>query len=304
MINLEIIKDLIDQIPEIETLFTTETYTMVTWYNRETRSRMDSGMNLKTIFKNPRFLKWKEQLYFELQKIENDRFITDILDLLSNFSGLGDQTRFAKLSSKLYVLKDHLDNYKEDADKIQIEDDERLPEKEICEKILRALSKLQRNSYYNADCNEDTMNDYMRDILDEHYITKDQTRQGESESGKNAGEVDIQICCDGLPIVMIEGIKVSSVEKERLNNHINKLLTKYDPNGCPYAFLIIYTTIKSFESGYQNLFDYFQRYEYPFPRETNLEDIDTGYGELKHAQIILNRNNLRTRVHIWAVHIN
>ena len=34
-----------------------------------------------------------------------------------------------------------------------------------------------------------------------------------------------------------------------------------------------------------------------------LLDVDTGYGELKHAQIILNRNGQNIRVHIWTVHI-
>ena len=78
---------------------------------------------------------------------------------------------------------------------------------------------------------------------------------------------------------------------------------KYDPNGCPYAFLLIYTTVKNFDSGYENIYDYFDKYDYPFPRENSLLDVDTGYGELKHAQIILNRNGQKIRVHIWTAHI-
>ena len=49
--------------------------------------------------------------------------------------------------------------------------------------------------------------------------------------------------------------------------------------------------------------DYFQGYDYPYDRVTDLEDVATGYAELKHAQIILNRNNQKTRVHIWTAHI-
>ena len=201
------------------------------------------------------------------------------------------------------VLKDHLDEYKEDCSTAQIEDDSRIPEKEICDKMLRALSKLQRNHHYNADSSEDTMNDYIRDILGESYFMKDQTRQGDSENGDEAGEVDIQLCYDGLPVVMIEGIKVSSLERERLDSHMNKVLTKYDPNGCPYTFLIVYTTAKNFDLGYKNIFNHFDKYSYPFPRECSLLDVETGYGELKHAQIILNRNGQKIRVHIWAAHI-
>lgn len=303
MIDVNILKDLIDQTPEIKNLFSTEKYNIISSYDRSVGKKISSGMEVQTIHKNPEFLRWKEQLLFELNKIEKDPFIATIIKLLSRFSGLGDESRFGKLESKLYVLKEHLEEYRDNYSEIDIEDDARIPEKEICARILRILSKLQRNSYYDIECSEDTMNDYVRDLLDESYIIKDQTRQGESEEGDEAGEVDIQICHDGLPIVMIEGIKVSSLEQERLATHMNKVLTKYDPNGCPYAFLVIYTTVKRFDSGYEKILNYFQEYDYPYSRETDLVDVDTSYGELKHAQIILNRNGQRTRVHIWTAHI-
>ena len=52
------------------------------------------------------------------------------------------------------------------------------------------------------------------------------------------------ICAEGLPVVMIEGVKISTLEKDTLDTHINKVLTKYNPNGSPYTFLLIYTTVK------------------------------------------------------------
>ena len=54
---------------------------------------------------------------------------------------------------------------------------------------------------------------------------------------------------------------------------------------------------------WNKILDYFQGYDYPYDRVTDLEDVATGYAELKHAQIILNRNNQKTRVHIWTAHI-
>ncbi len=169
--------------------------------------------------------------------------------------------------------------------------------------MLRAVCKLQSNSQYDKNSSEDTMNDYVRDILGESYTVKDQTRQGESESGDGAGEIDIQICCEGLPTVIIEGIKVDSLETKRLAAHMDKVLVKYDPNGCPYVFLVIYTIVKGFDIGYKNILNFFEKYEYPYPRETNLRELETDYGEVKHARIILNRNGQKTRVHIWIVHI-
>lgn len=259
MINVDAIKELIDQAPEIKTLFTTESYPVASMYDYNTGTHKTSSIDLQTIYKNPVFLQWKDRVCFELAKIEGDTYIDEIIALSSHFTGWDDKTRFDKLESKLYVLKDHLDEYKEDCSTAQIEDDSRIPEKEICDKMLRALSKLQRNHHYNADSSEDTMNDYIRDILGESYFMKDQTRQGDSENGDEAGEVDIQLCYDGLPVVMIEGIKVSSLERERLDSHMNKVLTKYDPNGCPYTFLIVYTTAKNFDLGYKNICNGVQR---------------------------------------------
>lgn len=303
MIDVDAIRGLIDRTQDIKKLFKKENFMMFSTYDRVSGTRRNSGMELETIYKEPEFLRWREQLNFELNKIEEDAYIVDILKLLNGFSGFADKSRFEKLESKLYVLREHLDEYRDSCCEVQIEDDNRIPEKEISDKILRALSKMQRNNHYDTDSSEDTMNDYVRDLLDESYFIKDQTRQGESEEGDEAGEVDIQICYEGLPIVMIEGIKVSSLEQERLDTHMNKVLTKYDPNGCPYAFLIIYTTVKNFDSGYEKILNHFQEYEYPYPREADLIDVDTSYGELKHALIILNRNGQRTRVHIWTVHI-
>ena len=244
MINVDTIRDLIDQTQIIKELFKKENFMMFSTYDHVSGKRRNSGMELQTIYKEPEFLRWREQLNYELGKIEEDSYVIDILKLLNGFSGFTDKSRFEKLEAKLYVLREHLNEYEDDCCEVQIDDDERIPEKEISDKLLRALSKMQRNHHYNIDSSEDTMNDYIRDLLDESYLIKDQTRQGESEEGNEAGEVDIQICYDGLPVVMIEGIKVSSLEKGRLDTHMNKVLTKYDPNGCPYAFLVIYTTVK------------------------------------------------------------
>lgn len=303
MVNIDAINTLIDQIPTIKSLFAKENVTMFSSYDYKTRTRNNSGIELQTIYKNPNFLQWRERLCFELSQIKGDEYIDDIITLASKFNGWNDKTSFDKLEAKLSVLKEHLNKYKAECNTAKIRDDNRIPEKEICDKILRALSKLQRNHNYDTHSSEDTMNDYIRDVLDESYTIKDQTRQGKSENGTDAGEVDIQICHDGLPVVMIEGIKVSSLEQDRLNNHMNKVLTKYDPNGCPYIFLIVYTTVKNFDSGYKNIFNYFDVYDYPFSRESSLTDEDTGFGELKHAKIILNRNGQKIRVHIWIAHI-
>ena len=123
MINIELVKKLIDQIPEIKTLFRPKNYTMFSSYDRSTGQHQKSGIEVQTIYKQSEFLKWKEQLCFELNKIEGDNYIDEIMKLLTHFSGWGDEDRFEKLESKLSVLRDHLEEYSDNGSEAQIEDD-------------------------------------------------------------------------------------------------------------------------------------------------------------------------------------
>ena len=134
MINVDAIKELIDQAPEIKTLFTIESYPVASMYDYNTGTHETSSIDLQTIYKNPVFLQWKDRVCFELAKIEGDAYIDEIIALSSHFTGWDDKTRFDKLESKLYVLKNHLEEYKEDCSTAQIEDDSRIPEKEYATK--------------------------------------------------------------------------------------------------------------------------------------------------------------------------
>lgn len=114
-------------------------------------------------------------------------------------------------------------------------------EETMSKNIFKALLKVQGNKIFCGK-KEDELNNSVRDVLSMVYEMKmkDQTRQGTSPSGKDAGEVDLQICRDGFPIAMIEGLKVNSVERNYIQTHIDKVLTCYDPFGCPYAYIVIY----------------------------------------------------------------
>lgn len=301
MANLEIIQKLIDAIPKIEKNFYSADIGMFSSYDWKTRQRRNSTMSSEMIYKSPEFMAWRDELVCELSKLKQDKFVEEIIYLSQHFSGLGDRNKFDKLSSKLRVMKDHLAEYEPDYDFL-IKDD-RIPETELSDKVLRALSKMQRNHHYDSCSSEDTMNDYIRDILDENYTVKDQTRQGDSTKGDEAGEVDIQLCDSGFPLVMIEGVKLDSLVKETLSTHINKVLVNYDPNGCPYAFVLIYTTVVGFDEFYRRLLNYLEEYKFPYDRQTAIQDMETGYTELRHAQTILLRSEKNVRLHFYVAHI-
>ena len=63
-------------------------------------------------------------------------------------------------------------------------------------------------------------------MLGMKYEKVDQTRQGDSVSGKDAGSIDIQLLKDGMPVVMIEALKLSSLDQNELSIHIDKVLKK------------------------------------------------------------------------------
>ena len=54
-------------------------------YDRSTGQRKTSGIEVQTIYKQPEFLKWKDQLCFELNKIEDDNYIDEIMKLKIEF---------------------------------------------------------------------------------------------------------------------------------------------------------------------------------------------------------------------------
>ena len=191
-------------------------------------------------------------------------------ELLNGFNGWRDKSDFQKVDAKLQILKSRIDEYVVQVSPIVVNDN-RIPEKELISKISRALLKLQKNHNYSSKSSEDTMNDYVRDILYENYQIKDQTRQGESQNGNDEGEVDIQICIEGLPVVMIEALILQSLRQQYLSDHINKVLTKYDPNGCPYVVVVIYATIVRFDNFYKKPLAYLNEYDYPFEKKRKLK---------------------------------
>ena len=301
MANLEVIQKLIEKIPEIEKCFHSGGVGFYSSGDWNANKGTSGSMSCDMIYDSPEFKNWRDELVRELSKLKKDEFVEEIISLCNHFSGFGDRRRFDNIASKLNVMKDHLEEYELD-DSLLINDD-RIPENELSDKMIRALSKMQRNHHYDSSSSEDTMNDYIRDILGESYETNDQTRQGNSTMGDEAGEIDIQICDSGLPIVMIEGVKLDSARKKIISEHINKILVNYDPNGCPYVFILMYVTAVKLDDFYRKTIKYLEDYEFPYERQTDIQDIDTGYAELKHAQTILLRNEKNVRLHFFIAHI-
>lgn len=296
------IRELIEQTFTIKNYFHLENSLSASSYDWREGRRKTSYMQVDKISDVPEFLRWRDELVLSLSQLKKDAYIDEVIKLLKRFDGWNDKKKFEEVESKLSVLKEHIEEYTTTSNSLEIMD-ERIPEKVLLNKVLRAVSKLQRNHSYNLQSDENEMNDYIRDILDETFETKDQTRQGKSEKESDAGEVDIQLYIDGIPGVMIEGLILDSVSKDYLDKHIRKVLVNYDPNGCPYAFLIIYYKGKNLKEFYNRLTIHLNEFQFPYKRLAEIADVDVEYAELKHAQTILLRNDKKIRVHFYVVHI-
>ena len=223
------------------------------------------------------------------------------------------QKAISQLQTDLYdsflLLEDVLIQKLENNAKLQKEDNvsapsplsDSLSEEIINRNISKALVQLQSNKIFWGKT-EDELNDGVKGYLNMIYETKDQTRQGISTNGNGVGEVDLQICENGLPIAMIEGLKVDSVNRGYIQTHIDKVLVNYDPVGCPYAYVIIYVTSKNFSEFWIRCTDFIKdEYEFPYVVKKPFHEVNHMYTESRHAKVVLERNGRETTVHFYAL---
>ena len=131
-------------------------------------------------------------------------------------------------------------------------------ERKLLGYIRKSCVNIQSDMHYRGS-EEDDRNTRMRDDLRYvGYIVHDQTRQGTSASGKRAGELDLEIRRDNNePWAIIEALRIHNSAKTTWNDHLDKLLDRYNPHGLPVLYLITFADCdkKHFTSiwdGYRN----------------------------------------------------
>ena len=168
--------------------------------------------------------------------------------------------------------------------------------------LEKALINIQRNRHYKG-VSEDTLNDALRDHLSMIYDVHDQTRQGDSETGIDSGEVDLLIYKDSFPFAILETVKLDSVREEVLKKHINKLLVNYDWNGFYITNLIVFATAKDFSRFCDSVIRNLKEFVYPYKVLKELDIQDQKYTESLHVVTILERNTEPTYFHIFIVNL-
>lgn len=168
-------------------------------------------------------------------------------------------------------------------------------------KLLKSLIMIQGNRNL-IDASEDDINDELRNHMSMVYDIHDQTRQGKSESGKNSGEVDLLAFENDLPVALVEGIKLNSVEKENISKHINKALNNYNPSGLKCVCLAVYSKANNFTGFLRSFKEYLDNYSPPYAIEASKE-IDTGFSEIKHFIYLLNREKSEMHFHVFIANM-
>ena len=103
------------------------------------------------------------------------------------------------------------------------------------ERIYRLKRNADGSGYENGHDMEDLRNRRVRDGLqDSGYIVSDQTQRG-------GGELDILVCGENNePWTIIEALRVSDSTKWTWNQHLDKLLGRYNTHGLPRLYLLTY----------------------------------------------------------------
>lgn len=175
-----------------------------------------------------------------------------------------------------------------------------LNENKITGNIMKTLVNVRENKEYEGK-NENVINDGIRDQLRMVYEVRDQSRQGSSVSGKDAGEIDLMICDKGEPYAIIEGMVLDSLDKKALDTHIKKVLTNYDPLGCPITYVLIYARMERFDDFWDRLTEYVKKYSFPYDVVEDFTDMPFAYAESRHGKIVLKRSGKNISFHLFAI---
>ena len=202
-------------------------------------------------------------------------------------------------------LKELYLEFQDDLAKTQILESETLNIKKLTKDIVRICEMIQSRTYM-CDWNEDQHNDTIRNGLElKGYIVRDQTRTGESATGIQSGEADVQVFYNNVPNVIIESIVLSSLEKKEITDHIHKIYN-YDKRGNFANHFITFVKVKNFKSYWGKYRQFILNFDYNNGlKKIGFFEIDVNQGsELKAAVSVLERSGQQTYLFHIAVHLD
>lgn len=151
---------------------------------------------------------------------------------------------------------------------------------------------------------EDQINDEFRNsfILKGYQQVKDQTRHGIASGGKKAGEVDLLIEINNKEKALIEGLKLTAVDKNYITQHIDKAITNYNALGTP-TFILAYVSTANFLSFWNRYLEFIQEFHFACPRERDISELSAPNAATKVAETVLNKDGYSFPVYFVCLNI-
>ncbi len=147
------------------------------------------------------------------------------------------------------------------------------------------------NAAYDETTDEDTINDYFRDMLCSkgYSETKDQTRHGISQNGKQAGEVDLLLTKDSKEIALFEGLIPHSSTDTRIGDHIDKVINNYNALGTA-TFITAYVGAANFGEFWDKYYTYISGYHYDMTIKRSMEQLTAPNASTRISKMILSKD--------------
>lgn len=170
--------------------------------------------------------------------------------------------------------------------------------------MLYSCIQLQSLALY-SEAKENDRNDFIAKILESKgYVIKDQTRRGKSNSGKDAGEVDVFIQNKkGFPFSIIEALNLKSFNSDYIDMHIDKIY-KYDTTGNAVNLCLAYVNIVDFDAFWQKYCSHLKNRDYLNELVSIDENETQSYSEIRVAKTTHRRSGKLTYLYHIAVHFS
>lgn len=188
----------------------------------------------------------------------------------------------------------------------------------LCNKLLMAFRGIQSDPYnsweYDRNGNvlrkraEDSINNLVAFFLKAYYGEENIHReepQGLSGNEERMGEIDILIYQNGSQFAIQEALKIDSLDKTKLDDHMNRMLKNYDTQGVPVTCLVIYAYTRKGQNFFTKVEEYLKQYLesdlfiYEIVKELEQETVDTA--NISHYSLTYRREEMLQKMHVFIV---
>ncbi|MDE5804136.1 MAG: hypothetical protein K2I22_14630 [Lachnospiraceae bacterium] len=188
----------------------------------------------------------------------------------------------------------------------------------LCGKLLTAFRGIQSDPYNKWEFDEignvlkkreeGSINNLVAFFLKAYYGEENIHReevQGLSGNEDKLGEIDILIYQNGSQFAIQEALKIDSINKTKLDDHMNRMLKNYDTQGVPVTCLVIYAYTKQGQKFFAKVEEYLKQYldselfNYEIVKELKMEKVNTA--NICHHEMVYRREEMLQKMHVFTV---